>query len=58
LVVEARSDVVGSLLCPPRLLAARERFAGGGLTTAELKASKTMLSTRPCACRRRRASRS
>jgi 5-methyltetrahydropteroyltriglutamate--homocysteine methyltransferase len=38
LVVEARSDVVGSLLRPPRLLAAREQFAGGGLTTAELKA--------------------
>jgi 5-methyltetrahydropteroyltriglutamate--homocysteine methyltransferase len=38
LVVEARSDVVGSLLRPTRLLAARERFADGGLTTAELKA--------------------
>ena len=37
LVVEARSDVVGSLLRPPRLLEARERFAGGGLSTAELK---------------------
>jgi 5-methyltetrahydropteroyltriglutamate--homocysteine methyltransferase len=36
-VVEARSDVVGSLLRPPRLLEARERFAGGGLSTAELK---------------------
>jgi 5-methyltetrahydropteroyltriglutamate--homocysteine methyltransferase len=38
LVVEARSDVVGSLLRPPRLLAARERFAAGGLSTADLKA--------------------
>jgi 5-methyltetrahydropteroyltriglutamate--homocysteine methyltransferase len=38
LVVEARSDVVGSLLRPPRLLAARQRFNDGGLTTAELKA--------------------
>src|SRR5512132_3037965 len=38
LVVEARSDVVGSLLRPPRLLEARERFAGGELSTAELKA--------------------
>ena len=38
LVVAARSDVVGSLLRPPRLLAARERFADGGLTIAELKA--------------------
>ena len=37
LVVEARSDVVGSLLRPLRLLEARERFAGGGLSTAELK---------------------
>jgi len=37
-VVAARSDVVGSLLRPPRLLAARERFADGGLTIAELKA--------------------
>src|ERR671919_47942 len=38
LVVEARSDVVGSLLRPQRLLAARQRFAEGRLTTAELKA--------------------
>ena len=35
--MEARSDVVGSLLRPRRLLDARERFAGGGLSTAELK---------------------
>jgi 5-methyltetrahydropteroyltriglutamate--homocysteine methyltransferase len=37
-VVEARSDVVGSLLRPQGLLAAREQFAAGGLTTAALKA--------------------
>ena len=37
-VVAARSDVVGRLLRPPRLLAARERLADGGLTIAELKA--------------------
>ncbi|HZA77478.1 MAG TPA: hypothetical protein VE623_13935, partial [Acidimicrobiales bacterium] len=37
-MVEARSDVVGSLLRPQRLLAARERFAEGRLTAAELKA--------------------
>jgi 5-methyltetrahydropteroyltriglutamate--homocysteine methyltransferase len=37
-VVDARSDVVGSLLRPPRLLAARQQFAEGALTTAELKA--------------------
>jgi methionine synthase II (cobalamin-independent) len=37
LVVEARSDVVGSLLRPRRLLDARKRFAGGGLSTAEFK---------------------
>jgi 5-methyltetrahydropteroyltriglutamate--homocysteine methyltransferase len=36
-LVEARSDVVGSLLRPPRLLEARDRFAAGRLTTAELK---------------------
>ncbi len=35
--MEARSDVVGSLLRPPRLLEARERFAGGGFSTAQLK---------------------
>jgi 5-methyltetrahydropteroyltriglutamate--homocysteine methyltransferase len=37
-VIEARSDVVGSLLRPPRLLAARERFAAGALSAAGLKA--------------------
>jgi 5-methyltetrahydropteroyltriglutamate--homocysteine methyltransferase len=37
-VVEARSDVVGSLLRPPRLLEARRRFAGGRLSVAEFKA--------------------
>ena len=36
-VIAARSDVVGSLLRPPRLLEARERFADGRLSTAELK---------------------
>jgi 5-methyltetrahydropteroyltriglutamate--homocysteine methyltransferase len=39
-VVEARSDVVGSLLRPARLLEARERFAGGRLSAAELKAAE------------------
>jgi 5-methyltetrahydropteroyltriglutamate--homocysteine methyltransferase len=38
LVVEAHSDVVGSLLRPPELLDARQRFAGGVLSTAEFKA--------------------
>jgi 5-methyltetrahydropteroyltriglutamate--homocysteine methyltransferase len=38
LVIEARTDVVGSLLRPTRLLTAREQFAAGGLTTAEFKA--------------------
>ena len=38
LVVEARSDVVGTLLRPPRLVAARQRFNDGGLTTAQFKA--------------------
>jgi 5-methyltetrahydropteroyltriglutamate--homocysteine methyltransferase len=37
-VVEARSDVVGSLLRPPRLLEARERFDRGELSAAGLKA--------------------
>jgi 5-methyltetrahydropteroyltriglutamate--homocysteine methyltransferase len=37
-VIEARSDVVGSMLRPPRLLEARRRFAERGLTTPELKA--------------------
>lgn len=39
-MVEARSDVVGSLLRPPQLLAAREGFADGGLSAAELKAAE------------------
>jgi methionine synthase II (cobalamin-independent) len=34
-VLEARTDVVGSLLRPPHLLAARERLARGELTPAE-----------------------
>lgn len=38
IVVEARSDVVGSLLRPARLLEARQRFACGELSTAEFKA--------------------
>jgi 5-methyltetrahydropteroyltriglutamate--homocysteine methyltransferase len=37
-VLDARSDVVGSLLRPPRLIEARERFARGALPTPELKA--------------------
>jgi 5-methyltetrahydropteroyltriglutamate--homocysteine methyltransferase len=37
-VVEARSDVVGSLLRPSQLLEARERFARGELSAAGLKA--------------------
>ena len=36
-MVEARTDVVGSLLRPPELLAAQERFAAGELSSAELK---------------------
>jgi len=36
-VIEARTDVVGSLLRPPELLAARERFARGELTPPEFK---------------------
>jgi methionine synthase II (cobalamin-independent) len=39
-VIAARSDVVGSLLRPPRLVAAREQFAAGALTTADLKAAE------------------
>jgi 5-methyltetrahydropteroyltriglutamate--homocysteine methyltransferase len=39
-VLEARSDVVGSLLRPPRLLEARERFTAGELSAAELKAAE------------------
>jgi 5-methyltetrahydropteroyltriglutamate--homocysteine methyltransferase len=37
-VIEARSDVVGSMLRPSRLSEARERFLGGHLSGAELKA--------------------
>src|SRR6266516_336430 len=37
-VIEARSDVVGSLLRPQRLLDARERFARGEITAARLEA--------------------
>jgi methionine synthase II (cobalamin-independent) len=36
-VLEARSDVVGSLLRPPELLDARERHARGDLSDAELE---------------------
>jgi 5-methyltetrahydropteroyltriglutamate--homocysteine methyltransferase len=36
-VVTARADVVGSLLRPPELLEARERYAAGGLSAAEFK---------------------
>jgi 5-methyltetrahydropteroyltriglutamate--homocysteine methyltransferase len=39
-VIEARSDVVGSLLRPPQLLDARRRFADGRLSTPELKAAE------------------
>ncbi len=39
-VIEARSDVVGSLLRPRRLLEARDEFADGRLSTAELKAAE------------------
>src|SRR6266542_7085543 len=37
-MIESRSDVVGSLLRPPWLLEARERFTVGELTALELKA--------------------
>jgi 5-methyltetrahydropteroyltriglutamate--homocysteine methyltransferase len=37
-MIESRSDVVGSLLRPPWLLEARERFAAGELAAPELKA--------------------
>jgi 5-methyltetrahydropteroyltriglutamate--homocysteine methyltransferase len=36
-VVTARADVVGSLLRPPELLEARERYAAGGLSAAGFK---------------------
>ncbi len=39
-MVEARSDVVGSLLRPRRLLEAREQFARGVLSAPELKAAE------------------
>ena len=38
--LHARSDVVGSLLRPPELLAAREAFARGELTAAAFKAAE------------------
>jgi 5-methyltetrahydropteroyltriglutamate--homocysteine methyltransferase len=36
-VITARADVVGSLLRPPELLEARQRFAEGGISAAEFK---------------------
>jgi 5-methyltetrahydropteroyltriglutamate--homocysteine methyltransferase len=39
-VVEARADVVGSLLRPPELRAAQEAYARGGLSTADFKAAE------------------
>jgi 5-methyltetrahydropteroyltriglutamate--homocysteine methyltransferase len=39
-VIEARSDVVGSLLRPQGLLEARDEFAAGALTPADLKAAE------------------
>jgi 5-methyltetrahydropteroyltriglutamate--homocysteine methyltransferase len=36
-VVSARADIVGSLLRPPDLLEARERYAAGGLSAADFK---------------------
>jgi 5-methyltetrahydropteroyltriglutamate--homocysteine methyltransferase len=36
-VITARADIVGSLLRPPELLEARERYAAGGLSAAEFK---------------------
>jgi 5-methyltetrahydropteroyltriglutamate--homocysteine methyltransferase len=36
-VITARADVVGSLLRPPELLAARRSFAEGGISAAEFK---------------------
>ena len=36
-VITARADVVGSLLRPPELLEARERYAAGDLSAAEFK---------------------
>jgi methionine synthase II (cobalamin-independent) len=39
-VIEARSDVVGSLLRPQALLQARERFARGEISVADLKVAE------------------
>jgi methionine synthase II (cobalamin-independent) len=36
-LVTVRADIVGSLLRPPQLLEARERYASGGLSAAEFK---------------------
>src|SRR5215210_2955397 len=36
-LVSARADIVGSLLRPPELLEARERYAAGGLSATEFK---------------------
>jgi 5-methyltetrahydropteroyltriglutamate--homocysteine methyltransferase len=36
-VITARADIVGSLLRPPELLEARERYSAGGLSAAEFK---------------------
>ncbi len=36
-MIEARTDVVGSLLRPPELLQARERFDAGEMGTPEFK---------------------
>ncbi len=41
-VLEARSDVVGSLLRPPELLGARERFESGELDSAALKRAEDL----------------
>ena len=36
-MISARSDVVGSLLRPPELLAAQKQFAEGTITAAQFK---------------------
>ncbi|MDQ3942761.1 MAG: methionine synthase, partial [Actinomycetota bacterium] len=36
-MISARADVVGSLLRPPELLEARERYAAGEISAAEFK---------------------
>ncbi|MDQ3671367.1 MAG: cobalamin-independent methionine synthase II family protein [Actinomycetota bacterium] len=41
-MLEARSDVVGSLLRPPELLGARERFESGELDSAALKRAEDL----------------